>query len=711
MGLARSPRENEPKGPPPLSKGVCRAIVASRTSGQLILSGQHLTEAPTAVFDIDERVPGDSAVDWWECVELSRLVLSQNSLSQLSSDVARLTSLQALEVAYNDLGALPLAVGDLVHLRLLDCSHNRIRALPPSVADLPALAKLACGHNCLVDLPAALGRAQPALAEVLADHNELATVPPGLSACANLRKLDLSHNRLERLDADVLRGMRSLEELAVDHNALAALPDEIGALPRLRILAARHNRVSALPEAVGGAAALVELHLGFNGLTALPATLAGLAELRTLDVRDNRLSALPEGLAGGGSRLALSLLDLTNNDLSSLPPELGRMTSLRRMPLDGNPIRSIRYELVSGPVSGLLKHLRDRMPQPPSRLDAQAHRDAQELYAAAAKDPVDAVHPYPAPPPAGRRTGAAPGRGVAPPPWGEYEPNPQRVAAAAIAARPGPARAVPIGVEERRSAVRAGNVLGVDEDGLARDVARKAAVGSDGPVKLSFRGAGLDEVPSEVWSIAARVEALDVSGNRLRTLDSRNVALLQAATHLDLSSNQLVAWPLPSTPLPALARLSLARNPRLPVPRGGAFAALNGFALRALDLSGVRAVGDALDWGDVAQLKALEELRVAGCGVAGPCPPEVATLKQLRVLDLSSNRLTTLPEAIEELTRLEELDVANNDLTTLPARLGLLRATLRSVSVAGNPLRAIRRTITDAGTPRLLEYLHSRLVT
>lgn len=56
--------------------------------------------------------------------------------------------------------------------------------------------------------------------------------------------------------------------------------------------------------------------------------------------------------------LRLTLLDLTDNDLNALPPALGRMTTLRALPLSGNPIRGLR---INQPVSGLLKSLRNRL--------------------------------------------------------------------------------------------------------------------------------------------------------------------------------------------------------------------------------------------------------------------------------------------------------------------------------------------------------------
>ncbi len=48
-----------------------------------------------------------------------------------------------------------------------------------------------------------------------------------------------------------------------------------------------------------------------------------------------RLTAFPAAACG----LKLALLDLTYNDLTALPPQLGLMTSLRALPLSGNPLR------------------------------------------------------------------------------------------------------------------------------------------------------------------------------------------------------------------------------------------------------------------------------------------------------------------------------------------------------------------------------------
>ena len=56
--------------------------------------------------------------------------------------------------------------------------------------------------------------------------------------------------------------------------------------------------------------------------------------------------------------LALSLLDLSNNELSALPPQLGHMTTLRRLVLDGNPFRALSHSVLTGPTTKLLESLR-----------------------------------------------------------------------------------------------------------------------------------------------------------------------------------------------------------------------------------------------------------------------------------------------------------------------------------------------------------------
>ena len=78
-----------------------------------------------------------------------------------------------------------------------------------------------------------------------------------------------------------------------------------------------------------------------------------------LDLNTNEMKTFP----GPSCReMQLQTLDLSNNNLSGLPGEVGLITTLRRLPLDGNPLRTIRRDLTMGPIGRLLESLRKKLP-------------------------------------------------------------------------------------------------------------------------------------------------------------------------------------------------------------------------------------------------------------------------------------------------------------------------------------------------------------
>lgn len=56
----------------------------------------------------------------------------------------------------------------------------------------------------------------------------------------------------------------------------------------------------------------------------------------------------------------LDELDLTNNDLSTLPAELG-LLPLRSLGVEGNMLRMIRRPVIERGTQALLEHLRDKL--------------------------------------------------------------------------------------------------------------------------------------------------------------------------------------------------------------------------------------------------------------------------------------------------------------------------------------------------------------
>ena len=83
-------------------------IKQARKSGQLNLSSRNLVTVPSKVWRINVDVPEEGktasleATDdrWWEQIDLSKLILASNKLTELSSEIQQLPALIVLDVSY-----------------------------------------------------------------------------------------------------------------------------------------------------------------------------------------------------------------------------------------------------------------------------------------------------------------------------------------------------------------------------------------------------------------------------------------------------------------------------------------------------------------------------------------------------------------------------------------------------------------------------------
>ncbi|MEH2236000.1 COR domain-containing protein, partial [Nostoc sp.] len=92
------------------------------------------------------------------------------------------------------------------------------------------------------------------------------------------------------------------------------------------------------PEALASLQELTSLDLSFNQLTTLPEALASLQELTSLDLSFNQLTTLPEALA---SLQKLTFLDLSNNQLRRLPEAIARLEQLTSLDLSRNQLTTL----------------------------------------------------------------------------------------------------------------------------------------------------------------------------------------------------------------------------------------------------------------------------------------------------------------------------------------------------------------------------------
>ncbi|XP_062379437.1 leucine-rich repeat and immunoglobulin-like domain-containing nogo receptor-interacting protein 3 [Sardina pilchardus] len=141
-------------------------------------------------------------------------------------------------------------------------------------------------------------------------RRRMLTVPEGVPI--ETRLLDLSKNRLRSLAPQNFSQLQQLEDLDLSANLLASVePGSFRAQPRLRTLILRGNQLTLLPRGA----------------------LFGLGELRALDLSQNKLVVLLDGAFEEQRRL--ETLELSDNELVFVAPRaFAGLLSLRQLALE-----------------------------------------------------------------------------------------------------------------------------------------------------------------------------------------------------------------------------------------------------------------------------------------------------------------------------------------------------------------------------------------
>ncbi|NXT25839.1 LRC40 protein, partial [Syrrhaptes paradoxus] len=346
---------------PAVPQGLLRA---ARKSGQLNLSGRGLSEVPQHVWRINLDTPEEAhqnlsfgAADrWWEQTDLTKLILASNKLQSLSEDVKLLPALTVLDVHDNQLTSLPSALGQLENLQKLDVSHNKLKSIPEELMQLAHLKSLLLHHNELSHLPDGFGQLV-SLEELDLSNNHITDIPTSFALLINLVRLNLACNQLKNLPADI-SAMKSLRQLDCSKNYLETVPSNLATMASLEQLYLRKNKLRSLPE-FPSCKLLKELHAGENQIEILNAeNLKHLNSLSVLELRDNKIKSVPDEIT---LLQKLERLDLANNDISRLPYTLGNLPQLKFLALEGNPLRTIRRDLLQKGTAELLKYLRSKI--------------------------------------------------------------------------------------------------------------------------------------------------------------------------------------------------------------------------------------------------------------------------------------------------------------------------------------------------------------
>lgn len=163
----------------------------------------------------------------------------QGGLSEFPREIFALAeSLEVLNLTGNALSELPSDLARLSRLRILFCSENQFTHLPEVLGECPQLDMVGFKSNRIAQVSG--GALPPRLRWLILTDNEISELPDELGQRPRLQKLMLAGNRLSALP-DSMAACQQLELLRIASNRFAQLPDWLFTLPRLSWLAFAGN--------------------------------------------------------------------------------------------------------------------------------------------------------------------------------------------------------------------------------------------------------------------------------------------------------------------------------------------------------------------------------------------------------------------------------------------------------------------------------------
>uniref|UniRef100_A0A7N6ACS9 Leucine rich repeat containing 40 n=1 Tax=Anabas testudineus TaxID=64144 RepID=A0A7N6ACS9_ANATE len=339
-------------------------------------------------------------------IGLQKLNLCHNKLTCLPDSLRQLKNVKMLDCSNNQLTHIPASLSEMVALEQLYLRHNKLCLLPRLSA--PTLKELYVGNNQIEQLETEQLECLTAISILELRDNKLKTIPEQITSLSTLTRLDLTNNDITTADEGHTaltlpsqarfneQKIRTLKLLEFSEKQADQIPNELfdaAAGEDVTTANFSKNQMTSIPSRlVEFHASLSDINLGFNRLTCCSPDICKLLNLKHIDLRyklcplslftEHRFRFFPEVLyhivtletvllgnnqvsAVDPNRLMkldhLSTLDLSNNDLLNIPPELGLCTNLRCLILDGNPFRTPRAAILAKGTDAVLEYLRSRI--------------------------------------------------------------------------------------------------------------------------------------------------------------------------------------------------------------------------------------------------------------------------------------------------------------------------------------------------------------
>lgn len=540
-------------------------------------------------------------------------------------------------------------------------------------------------------------------------NNSLIALPKGLRHLHFLTSLNLAHNKLTNDCLEIISQVATLRDLKLGYNLLYGAIDEcFGKLENLEILDLQNNNISALPKGLVNLSRLRVLNLNENAFESLPFENLSKLPLTELQARKNALSGILIHHPDGNGLSQLQTLDVSINRLTLLAPVTQPLVlpSLHQLSVSMNRIESLpnmeswtRLLTIAADENNITA-----FPEGLTSLEVRSiDFGSNEIRILPPEIGfMDSL--------AMLRISGNPLRDK------KFSSLTTEDLKAALAAR-----LEPVPTDETRSVEQAGAGRGV--------------VGSAGGEPTFAEDDDLEDSRSEYEDFATPPNSAPHSpeGTRPRAA-STQVWPIKAGGVLDRSNTQSSSLnPVVCSKIVAhhnVLEVRLQHNTFTSVPESLSFF---GDTLTTLCMSHNQLVGESYIGGDELDLTALKELNLSSNRITSLVP---LTLRlrapNLEKMDVSFNRIVSLPvlrDSFPSLTilhisnnHLEQLefesvkgmrsvDANNNDIAHLDPRLGLLGGSgnLERLEVTGNRFRVPRWNVLERGTEATLRWLRGRV--
>ncbi|OBT85025.1 hypothetical protein VE02_04995 [Pseudogymnoascus sp. 03VT05] len=525
-----------------------------------------------------------------------------------------------------------------------------------------------------------------------------------------LETLDLHGNTL----ISIPRGLRRLEMLTTLNLSNNKLQNDcfeiISQIPSLRDLKIANNLLCS--EASSGLLSLVNLEvldLHNNQLSSLPAGFGDLVRLRVIDLSENTFTSLP---FNAFQRLPLTELTAANNKLCGtlIQSNAAEFPKLRTLDISGNSIKSISSGSLSLPSLQLLTVSANRLTHLPNMSTWVS------LITLSASD---------------NSISALPEGFVSLPvlKTADLQGNDLRILDDNIAL-----------MDSLDTLLVSGNPLREKKfSGMNTADLKKVLKGRLEPepepeaetiIEIQNSGFGAtiakddDSDTGTEYLDAPSTPTLPRSPSASEWSINTTLGILDRSYSQSYSLNPLVAAQIASEN--KIKTMELHHNSFTEIPTSIAFF---GLTLTTLNMSHNSLTSDTF-MKDEIELPALKELNLSSNTFSSLSPIlRLLSAPRLEKLDVSFNRLTTLPflrgafplltavlasnntireVSAQNVTGLRILDVGSNELERLDARLGLVES-LQRLEVSGNRFRVPKHTILEKGTEAVLAWLRDRI--